>query len=667
MSALSAFAIAACSGEPEQAAESPDISFPKGYGHIDVTRPPYNAKGDGVTDDTDAINRALRDHNRAANDEKVPGHRLQAWTIYFPAGTYLVSDTLIPRDPNDPEKSQNAVRLVGAGRDRTTIRLADHAPKFQNPKQTRYVVQTGNENGDLPNWGFANFIQHLTVDTGSGNPGASGIRFDASNLAAIENVRIRSGAEDGGGVHGLALLQQGGLAFGKNLIVEGFNHGIFADQQPLNNFALENIELSGQSLSGIENVGKNIQLRRVRSRNAVPALVLKSPTAAVVLDDSQFVGTGSGPAIRMDSYGFLFVRDLEVTGYEETIALPETSGLARPAGLQPAPAPSGLSVGEWVSHPRPGAVPGEALTLRLPVKETPTWFPDAQTRWANATEFGAVSGDGIDDTAAIQAAIDSGAEAVFLPRGDYVVDGDLVVRGAVRLLDGAFSSLHGKGSLTVGESAHPEVFVENFLLPIPFIHNSTSTVVLRNRAWFGDIRTGPEATGDLFIESAGPKAELIIDRPINVWVRALNREQHRLENNGGTVWLFGDNVERMQNKQTKKNQVVPIATRNGGATEVMGGAIDPLHIPHFIEDGPLFLVEDGDLSFTFAGAAYLRPSEGTIGTWPNILEVRKGNDTTRLTDAQSLIFKANPDAPGERIVFPPTLIRRATPSGAITP
>ena len=49
---------------------------------VDVTRPPYSAKGDGVSDDTAALQRALNEH--------VGWHRV----LYFPKGDYLVSATL---------------------------------------------------------------------------------------------------------------------------------------------------------------------------------------------------------------------------------------------------------------------------------------------------------------------------------------------------------------------------------------------------------------------------------------------------------------------------------------------------------------------------------------------------------------------------------------------
>lgn len=49
----------------------------------------YGAKGDGKTDDTEAINRAMSDQNRCGNN--CGASTVKPAIVYFPSGTYLVS------------------------------------------------------------------------------------------------------------------------------------------------------------------------------------------------------------------------------------------------------------------------------------------------------------------------------------------------------------------------------------------------------------------------------------------------------------------------------------------------------------------------------------------------------------------------------------------------
>jgi hypothetical protein len=64
-------------------ADSTEIVFPSDAGVINVQN--YGAVGDGVTNDTAAIQNAIS-QNIGKNFETI---------IYFPAGTYLVSSTLL--------------------------------------------------------------------------------------------------------------------------------------------------------------------------------------------------------------------------------------------------------------------------------------------------------------------------------------------------------------------------------------------------------------------------------------------------------------------------------------------------------------------------------------------------------------------------------------------
>ncbi len=86
-------------------------SYPPHPNVVVVTQPPYSAKGDGVSDDTEALQRAL--------NENVGQHRV----LFFPKGTYLVSATLTWPKKFGGHENWGKTMLRGESRDTTTLRL----------------------------------------------------------------------------------------------------------------------------------------------------------------------------------------------------------------------------------------------------------------------------------------------------------------------------------------------------------------------------------------------------------------------------------------------------------------------------------------------------------------------------------------------------------------
>ena len=66
----------------------------------------FGAVGDGVADDTTAIQNAI---NQAALDGNAIGNSLKGGTVYFPPGTYKVSTAL------NLSPGNSSGRLIGAG------------------------------------------------------------------------------------------------------------------------------------------------------------------------------------------------------------------------------------------------------------------------------------------------------------------------------------------------------------------------------------------------------------------------------------------------------------------------------------------------------------------------------------------------------------------------
>jgi hypothetical protein len=95
---------------------------------MDIAKPPFNAKGDGITDDTPALIRAMNyargkmiEHGQFSNEEAT-------CYFYFPKGTYLVSDTIIYEGPgviypkrDHTNKGLSHLRIIGQRREDTII------------------------------------------------------------------------------------------------------------------------------------------------------------------------------------------------------------------------------------------------------------------------------------------------------------------------------------------------------------------------------------------------------------------------------------------------------------------------------------------------------------------------------------------------------------------
>lgn len=608
---------------PVLVSASPEILFPEDSGVIDITKPPYNAKGDGETDDTESINRALRDHNaRTAID------RLAPWTIYFPKGEYVVSDTLVARAPGVGHPV-NGVRLVGQDRDRTIIRLRDKAKGFDRERRPKPVVRTGNDIGQ-GNSGYSNYIQNMTIHTGQGNPGAAGIHYDVANVGSMQDVRIVSG--DGEGVYGLGIFNTSGMGYVKRVEVSGFDQGVSVEGT-VNNIVFEHIYLHGQRDVAIYNEGKIISFRGLTVRGEVPVLRSEKSQAAAFILELDALGKGQ-KAFELEKPSFLYLRDASVLGY--FVEKPHNSGLDNyqiPQG----------QIDEWWSHGP--AERDKIASLHLRIRDAPEFSEGDLEKWISVTAFGAIPNDTTDDAAAIQRAIDAAEKSedittVYFPYGVYRVESEVFVGDGVRKLEFMHSKVMGSrdeagARIRVRQSSNQTLNIENVVRYTPILHDSDGTVVVRNHAgnYGANIETSARATGNFFAENIGPHAEISIGNGIHAWLRAINRETSPFTNNGAVAWFYGDNIETMVRKHGSRKirrRVGPILTQDGGVTEYLAGCLDILHHQHEIDDGALFVTIDSTLSAI--GAGEVRKKRGRIGLWPYIARSVFEGKETRLLD-----------------------------------
>ena len=120
----------------------------------------HGAKGDGLTDDTQAIQAALDAALAESSRQRFNGDVIQV--VYFPDGTYRVSDTLRAYRNTT---GKNYVILLGESRANACVTLADNTFTGDEKAVIRMIHPRATVHNDY----FWNSVLRLTIDIGSGS------------------------------------------------------------------------------------------------------------------------------------------------------------------------------------------------------------------------------------------------------------------------------------------------------------------------------------------------------------------------------------------------------------------------------------------------------------------------------------------------------------------
>lgn len=442
-------------------------------GLVDVTASPFNADRSGKADATKAIQSAV---NFARDHQMV---------LYFPAGTYRISDTIECRQQLTVRGNG---RLTGAPKfpcvlmgsavpgKRSILLLTPRSAGFTDPDQRKIIVHFLNCNygydkrdfrdGPLrpqSNISYNQIFADIDIVIGEGNAGAVGLRMQAAEGSSVQDVTIDAthghtgmiGAAGSGGSHHNITIRGGRIGIDTHGFPPEFN-ATASGTQPTPTMA--GITLLDQTETALVNKSRGPLVAvgwHIRTQTTGPVIRLERDYASspfnsgLALIDSvvQFSGK-PGDTLCATNKSF-YMRNVYVERARSVVEGIEanSSGWAQIQELaypiQP-PAFKGLTFQESVY------IDGERSDvpyIRMRSKTPPPsdlcsrhiWsdsFPSFQhPRAANvkAAPYNAAGDGETDDTAALQRAVNEN-EIVFLPKGYYRVSDTIRLRPNTKLI-----------------------------------------------------------------------------------------------------------------------------------------------------------------------------------------------------------------------------------------
>lgn len=367
------------------------------------------AKGDGIADDSDALQAAI---DRA---QQTVHHGI----IFVPEGRYRITRTL---------HVWAGIRLIGYGAQRPVFVLAANTPGYQQG-DGKYMLwftdertPAGEPIADASEFTFFSAVSNIDFQIGEGNAAAVAVRFNVAQHSFVSHADFHLGSARA------AIEQVGNQA--SDIHVEGGQYGIVTGKtSPAWQFLLMDSSFSGQKVAAISTHEAGMTLVRDRFENVPVAVSIPEGQVEQLYGRDLQMRNVSEAVLRLgDTQNLRNEITLENVACEHVGAFSEGDQANVPAagtnfleehftlGLDIGP--DGREQGIQLHH-RERPRTRQAAALRSDVPALPP-----MSDWVNVHALGVKGDGGTDDTAALQKAIDA-HRVLYLPSGFYRLTGSL--------------------------------------------------------------------------------------------------------------------------------------------------------------------------------------------------------------------------------------------------
>ncbi|KAH8716967.1 exo-beta-1,3-glucanase-like protein [Phaeosphaeriaceae sp. PMI808] len=400
----------------------------------------YGAQGDGRTDDTAAIQRAITEGNRCTPGFCESSTNTPA-LVYFPGGTYVISASIIDYYYTQIIGNPNCLPIIQAAANFSTtggLGLIDGSPyQGSGPRAGKTAYGPTNT--------FFRQIRNIILDMTKipANVSATGIHWPTAQTTSLQNVVFNMNAANGTQHQGL-FIEEGSGGFMTDLVFNGGNYGFNVGNQQFTtrNLTFNNVNTAINQLWdwGWTYIGLSINNCRVglnMSAGGPPAVNVGSS----MLVDSEINNTPIGlTTSRTDSSqpaagGSLYLENVKLNNVPVAVLGPNGTYLQGSTGAS--------VISAWADGHR--YLPNGPVKARGPIapSKRPASLLDASGKYyaRSKPQYGSIplsqfisardlgcAGDGkTDDTTALNAAIlkaKNERKILFIDAGYYKIVGE---------------------------------------------------------------------------------------------------------------------------------------------------------------------------------------------------------------------------------------------------
>ncbi len=209
-----------------------------------LTQQDFGARGDGVADDSDALQQAIDKAQETVH------HGI----VFVPEGRYRLTRTI---------HVWAGIRLIGYGAKRPVFLLAPNTPRFQDGADKDMLWFTdertpeGEPIADASEFTFFSAVSNIDFEIGDGNPAAVAVRFNVAQHSFVAHANFYLGSARA------AIEHVGNQAF--DIHIEGGQYGIVTGKtSPAWQFLLMDSSFDGQQIAAIRTHEAGMTLMRDR-------------------------------------------------------------------------------------------------------------------------------------------------------------------------------------------------------------------------------------------------------------------------------------------------------------------------------------------------------------------------------------------------------------------